>query len=127
MLCDEGASCLQVKMRRKFLLQVAKGSIPTTTDQIAEHEHPSNNYQVDPDVLGWAMAAVSSRAYHFPKLGGGPSLLPLVDMCNHSFTPNGRLDVLYGSATNPLPIFKVSWLSPTISCIVNGCIYADGQ
>ena len=95
-------------------------------DQMAEHEHPFNNCQVDPGALGWAVAAVSSRAFHLHKLGGGPSLLPLVDMCNHSFTPNGRLDVLHGSPTSPLPVLKVSWLSPIISCTVNGCIYVDG-
>jgi hypothetical protein len=89
-------------------------------DQMAEHEHPFHNYQVDPGALGWAMAAVSSRAFHLHKLGGGPSLLPLVDMCNHSSTPTGQL-VQYDHMQ-----LEVSWLSPTISCTVNGCIYADG-
>lgn len=113
---------LQVKKRCRFLLQFATEDIPATLDQMAEHEHPFNNYQVDPGALGWAMAAVSSRAFHLHKLGGGPSLLPLVDMCNHSFTPTGRL-VQYGSPASPLPVLEVSWLSPTILFTSNGCIY----
>lgn len=44
------------------------------------------------------MAAVSSRAFrlHGDKLSDGihksvPMMLPLIDMCNHSFCPNAKI------------------------------------
>ncbi len=45
-------------------------------------------------MLGWALAVVTSRAFRV----GGPSqpaaMLPLIDMCNHSFAPNCKLQPL---------------------------------
>lgn len=49
--------------------------------------------------LGWTMSAVSTRAFRLhgdKKLQGGrsvavPMMLPLIDMCNHSFKPNARI------------------------------------
>ena len=38
---------------------------------------------------GWGMACASSRA--FKILGDQPSMLPLIDLCNHSFKPNCEL------------------------------------
>lgn len=61
-------------------------------------EHPFGGQDVDASSLGWAMAAVSSRAFRLygKKLPGGtyndlPMMLPLIDMCNHSFNPNARI------------------------------------
>ncbi|KAK4371812.1 hypothetical protein RND71_007196 [Anisodus tanguticus] len=48
--------------------------------------------------LGWAMSAVSSRAFRLygSKRPDGtrsnvPMMLPLIDMCNHSFDPNAEI------------------------------------
>lgn len=61
-------------------------------------DHPFGGQDVDASSLGWAMAAVSSRAFRLygKKLTGGtlndlPMMLPLIDMCNHSFNPNSRI------------------------------------
>jgi hypothetical protein len=62
------------------------------------------------------MAAVSSRAFCVKQSGesGCPSLLPLVDMCNHSFTPTARLVQHHTSSAQLLPFLEVilliSWI-----------------
>lgn len=61
-------------------------------------DHPFSGQEVNASSLGWAMSAVSSRAFrlHGLKREDGthvdvPMLLPLIDMCNHSFTPNAEI------------------------------------
>lgn len=53
-----------------------------------EH-HPFYGQDVNSSSLGWAMSASSSRAFRLH--GEIPMLLPLIDMCNHSFDPNARI------------------------------------
>lgn len=67
-------------------------------EAIAPKDHPFEGSNVDASSLGWAMSAVSSRAFrlHGEILSDGnssdvPMLLPLIDMCNHSFQPNTRI------------------------------------
>ena len=50
----------------------------------------AGNQQAVPDVnlLGWALAMVSSRAFRIRGTEHPASMLPLVDLCNHSFDPN---------------------------------------
>lgn len=62
------------------------------------HDHPFEGQTVDASSLGWAMSAVSSRAFRLygNKRPDGthpdvPMMLPLIDMCNHSFNPNGKI------------------------------------
>lgn len=45
--------------------------------------------------LGWALAAVTSRAFRVGGLDRPAALLPLVDLCNHDFDPNAEV-VPYG-------------------------------
>ncbi|AES94087.2 histone-lysine N-methyltransferase [Medicago truncatula] len=59
---------------------------------------PFDGQEVDASSLGWAMSAVSSRAFklHGNKQSNGvnfdiPMMLPLIDMCNNSFNPNARI------------------------------------
>lgn len=40
---------------------------------------------------GWALAVVTSRAFRVAGPSQPASMLPLIDMCNHSFTPNCKL------------------------------------
>lgn len=49
---------------------------------------PFGGAAVDMNALGWALAAVSSRAFRTKGPTQPASMLPLIDMCNHSFTPN---------------------------------------
>jgi hypothetical protein len=44
---------------------------------------------------GWALAVVSSRAFRLRGLSQPATLLPLIDMANHSFAPNAEV-VLVG-------------------------------
>lgn len=62
------------------------------------NDHPFGGQDVDASSLGWAMSAVSSRAFRLygNKRPDGthidaPMMLPLIDMCNHSFNPNAEI------------------------------------
>lgn len=87
----------QVNKRCRFLLyfeqEVKRSLVGLTPDK-----HPFGGQEVDASSLGWAMSAVSSRAFclHGNKHPDGinsdiPMMLPLIDMCNHSFSPNARI------------------------------------
>jgi len=58
-------------------------------DTVPLGDHPFYGQDVNSSSLGWAMSAASSRAFHLH--GEIPMLLPLIDMCNHSFNPNARI------------------------------------
>jgi len=97
-----------VEKRIKFLNEFASEAMPAIIGEASELDHPFNNHRILPHALAWSMAAVSSRAFHVhTSSGGGSSLLPLVDMCNHSFAPTGRL-VQHSSASHSLPLLEVS-------------------
>ena len=73
---------------------------------------PFYGQDVNSSSLGWAMSAASSRAFRLH--GEIPMLLPLIDMCNHSFNPNARI-VQEGSVNSLDMSVKVSilWCSCT--------------
>ncbi|KZV19559.1 histone-lysine N-methyltransferase setd3 [Dorcoceras hygrometricum] len=87
----------QVNKRCRFLLDFER----LLRNELAKVEldgHPFGGQDVDASSLGWAMSAVSSRAFRLygDKRPDGthfdaPMLLPLVDMCNHSFNPNAEI------------------------------------
>ena len=58
-------------------------------DTVPLGDHPFYGQDVYSSSLGWAMSAASSRAFRLH--GEIPMLLPLIDMCNHSFNPNARI------------------------------------
>lgn len=69
-----------------------------TLVDITSDKHPFGGQEVNASSLGWAMSAVSSRAFRLygDKRPDGvhidvPMMLPLIDMCNHSFSPNARI------------------------------------
>ncbi|XP_061351239.1 uncharacterized protein LOC133296297 isoform X1 [Gastrolobium bilobum] len=87
----------QVNKRCRFLLdfdrEVKRALVSLTPDK-----HPFGDQEVDASSIGWAMSAVSSRAFRLygNKHPNGvhtdiPMMLPLIDMCNHSFNPNARI------------------------------------
>ncbi|KAL6746522.1 hypothetical protein V8C86DRAFT_2940393 [Haematococcus lacustris] len=49
---------------------------------------PFGGAHVDINALGWALACVTSRAFRVRGPSHPAALLPLIDMCNHSFQPN---------------------------------------
>ncbi|KAM7255189.1 hypothetical protein ACFE04_020430 [Oxalis oulophora] len=87
----------QINKRCRFLLDFDK-EVKNTLQNLKPNHHPFGGQDVDASSLGWAMSAVSSRAFrlHGQKLSDGtrsnvPMMLPLIDMCNHSFDPNARI------------------------------------
>ena len=90
--------CLhQVNKRCRFLLDFEK-EVKRVLKNLKPDDHPFRGQDVDASSLGWAMSAVSSRAFrlHGKKLSDGthvdvPMMLPLIDMCNHSFNPNAQI------------------------------------
>ncbi|OUZ99390.1 SET domain [Macleaya cordata] len=87
----------QVNKRCRFLLDFGK-EIKRVLESVRPDDHPFGGQDVDASSLGWAMSAVSSRAFrlHGERLPDGthgyvPMMLPLIDMCNHSFHPNALI------------------------------------
>nr|XP_027191876.1 histone-lysine N-methyltransferase setd3 isoform X2 [Cicer arietinum] len=87
----------QVNKRCRFLLDFEQ-QVKRALVGLAPDKHPFGGQEVDASSLGWAMSAVSSRAFrlHGNKQSNGinfdiPMMLPLIDMCNHSFNPNARI------------------------------------
>lgn len=87
----------QVNKRCRFLLDFEK-VVKQVVENLKPNDHPFEGQDVDASSLGWAISAVSSRAFrlHGQKLPNGaqvdvPMMLPLIDMCNHSFNPNARI------------------------------------
>lgn len=102
----------QVNKRCRFLLDFEQ-LVKRALENLKLNEHPFGGQDVDASSLGWAMAAVSSRAFRLygKKLPDGtynniPMMLPLIDMCNHSFNPNARI-VQEQDAGNMKMIVKV--------------------
>ncbi|KAK7358238.1 hypothetical protein VNO77_00164 [Canavalia gladiata] len=87
----------QVNKRCRFLLDFEQ-EVKSTLASLTPDSHPFGGQEVDASSLGWAMSAVSSRAFRLygDKHPNGtridiPMMLPLIDMCNHSFSPNARI------------------------------------
>ncbi|KAK4264062.1 hypothetical protein QN277_029401 [Acacia crassicarpa] len=87
----------QVNKRCRFLLDFEQ-ECWRALDNLKPDKHPFGGQEVDASALGWAMSAVSSRAFRLygDKRPDGahteiPMMLPLIDMCNHSFNPNARI------------------------------------
>ncbi|KAJ1280917.1 hypothetical protein BS78_04G268500 [Paspalum vaginatum] len=78
----------QVNKRCRFLLEFEK-AVQQKLDTVALKDHPFCGQDVNSSSLGWAMSAASTRAFRLH--GEIPMLLPLIDMCNHSFNPNARI------------------------------------
>jgi hypothetical protein len=74
----------QVKMRCRFLLSFAGKDLPEVLSLPLFAEgalaHPFRGQAVDANSLGWAMAAVSSRAFRVHGPTKPAALLPLVGM-----------------------------------------------
>ncbi|TXG57040.1 hypothetical protein EZV62_018353 [Acer yangbiense] len=87
----------QVNKRCRFLLDFDQ-AVRRNLESLKPNDHPFGGQEVDASSLGWAMSAVSSRAFRlYGKMTADgtrnnvPMLLPLIDMCNHSFKPNAQI------------------------------------
>ncbi|KAJ3694849.1 hypothetical protein LUZ60_000226 [Juncus effusus] len=83
----------QVNKRCRFLLSFEKEIKSLLTNISSSESHPFEGKDVNSSALGCAMSAVSSRAFRLHDKGDSvvPMLLPLIDMCNHSFSPSARI------------------------------------
>ncbi|TYJ05445.1 hypothetical protein E1A91_A12G165000v1 [Gossypium mustelinum] len=109
----------QVNKRCRFLLEFEQ-EVKNVLKNLKPSEHPFGGQDVDASSLGWAMSAVSSRAFRLygKKLPNGthsdiPMMLPLIDMCNHSFNPNARI-LQEQDAGNPKMLIKVTIGGPEL-------------
>ena len=87
----------QVNKRCRFLLEFVK-KVKHTLENLKLDDHPFGGQDIDSSSLGWAMSAVSSRSFRLygKELPDGthvnvPMMLPLIDMCNHSFSRNAEI------------------------------------
>lgn len=107
----------QVNKRCRFLLEFEK-EVQQKLHTVPLVDHPFYGQDVNSSSLGWAMSAASSRAFRLH--GEVPMLLPLIDMCNHSFNPNAR--IVQERSVNSLDMsVKVSILS--CSCTLKFSIF----
>ena len=82
---------------------------------------------------GWAMACVTSRAFRVAGPAKAASLLPLVDMCNHSFQPNARLlrgpggamDLVAAHDLHPASAVLINYGKPTASVVAIEGMYCS--
>ncbi|KAL2904598.1 Histone-lysine N-methyltransferase setd3 [Bienertia sinuspersici] len=90
----------QINKRCRFLFDFEK-QVKEILANVKPENHPFGGQDINASSLGWAMSAVSSRAFrlHGDKHSDGvydsvPTMLPLIDMCNHSFYPNAKISQL---------------------------------
>ncbi|XP_024991872.1 fructose-bisphosphate aldolase-lysine N-methyltransferase, chloroplastic [Cynara cardunculus var. scolymus] len=99
----------QVNKRCRFLLDFEK-EVRSEVEDVKLVDHPFGGKDVDASSLGWAMSAVSSRAFRLSfqnrNHGDVRMMLPLIDMCNHSFNPNAEIIQEQGSG-DPKMLVKV--------------------
>ena len=88
----------QIRKRSKFLVQlVGRGATVDDGEDFVNAEHPDRRrvvMEVDANALGWASACASSRAFKVRGPTSTPSMLPVIDVCNHSFTPSAAVRLL---------------------------------
>lgn len=101
-----------------------------TLEDVKSDEHPFGGQEIDASALGWAMSAVSSRAFRLygSKRQDGtrenvPMLLPLIDMCNHNFEANAKI-VQEKDAGDEKMLVKVCCASNSVKLTIKDtCVY----
>mmetsp|Transcript_24988 Transcript_24988/g.54325 ORF Transcript_24988/g.54325 Transcript_24988/m.54325 type:complete len:401 (+) Transcript_24988:697-1899(+) len=78
----------QVKKRCKWLYEFSQNNLAKLPET---PEDPFSGVKVDINALGWALACVTSRAFRVRGPSHPAACLPLIDMANHSFTPNAEV------------------------------------
>jgi len=78
----------QVKRRCRWLLNFSKDVLAPLPGTQAD---PFEGVAIDANALGWALGAVTSRAFRTRGPDQPAALLPLIDMANHSFEPNAKI------------------------------------
>jgi len=91
----------QVNKRCRFLVQFAgRAFVVDDGPDYVDGQHPERRrveMEIDANALGWASACASSRAFKVRGPTSTPSMLPVIDVCNHSFSPSAAVRVVDGS------------------------------
>ncbi|XP_031271617.1 actin-histidine N-methyltransferase [Pistacia vera] len=124
----------QVNKRCRFLLDFDQ-EVRRALESLKPNDHPFGGQEIGASALGWAMSAVSSRAFrlHGKKLADGtrneiPMMLPLIDMCNHSFNPNAQIvqEEDAGDAKLLIKVIAETEIKQNDSLLLNyGCLNND--
>ncbi|KAI0492984.1 hypothetical protein KFK09_027260 [Dendrobium nobile] len=124
----------QVNKRCSFLLEFEK-EVKTILETVETKHHPFGGQDVNASSLGWAMSAVSSRAFclHGEVLSNGQKrdihmLLPFIDMCNHSFQPNAKIvqEQEKGSSKMSVKVVAETQIAQNSPILLNyGCLSND--
>ncbi|EFJ43131.1 hypothetical protein VOLCADRAFT_106928 [Volvox carteri f. nagariensis] len=77
-------------------------------------EDPFGGVTVDINALGWALACVTSRAFRTRGPAHPAAMLPLIDMANHTFTPNAEVLPLPGGDMGLFAKSKVATGEPLL-------------
>eukprot|EP00873_Tetraselmis_striata_P016283 jgi/Tetstr1/436547/TSEL_002702.t1 len=85
----------QVTKRCRFLVDFAGKDL---AEVVGTERDPFGGQIVDANALGWALAVVTSRAFRTKGPDHPAAMLPLIDMCNHSFKPNCEIRPVRGGA-----------------------------
>lgn len=75
-------------MRCRWLVEFGTKTLPAVR---GTKEDPFSGVDIDVNGLGWGLAIVTSRAFRTKGPEKPAALLPLIDMCNHSFEPNCQI------------------------------------
>lgn len=122
----------QVNKRCRFLLDFDQ-EVRRALASVKPIDHPFGGQELNASSLGWAMSAVSSRAFrlHGKKLAAGtrnevPMMLPLIDMCNHSFNPNAQIIQEEDDSELLIKVVAESEIKQNDSLLLNyGCLSND--
>ena len=92
---------VEVIRRCRWLINFSGQVLAPFQQQINKNDlDPFSGVLIDSNILGWGLAAVTSRAFR-PKGTQHPAcMLPLIDMANHSFTPNCKIMLSKGGELN---------------------------
>lgn len=86
----------QINKRARFLASffAAKGTLTIDDGEgYADERHPERRrveMTIDANALGWATVSASSRAFRVGERST-PTMLPVIDACNHSFEPSAKV------------------------------------
>lgn len=75
-------------MRCRWLVDFATKTLHSVR---GSDKDPFSGVDIDVNGLGWGLAVVTSRAFRTRGPDKPAALLPLIDMCNHSFEPNCQI------------------------------------
>ena len=94
----------QVKRRCRWLLSFSQTTLAEVRGTAAD---PFGGAAIDANALGWALGVVSSRAFRTRGPNSPASMLPMIEIANHSFEPNAK--VVPAGAAGAIALVALRW------------------